>query len=463
MKQFLKKILFSKYIYPIFRRIYYVIFKLTGGQGGKTAQAYLKELNKSEFSSLDELERIQNDKLRKLIKEVYENVPYYRRIMDERKIVPSDIRNKEDLRAFPILTKQKIRDNFNGLLNIKYKGKKSTLVMTGGTTGTPLKFYFSKHEDGVRNAHWERWKKFAGVRQFDRFMYIGMDPYAKNNPNYGGTFTPMGFYLMAAFGLNDDMMWKHLKNIIKIKPVYLRGYASACYILADFFRRNKINYPLKAVLTSSDMIYPYQKKVIEEVFSCKVFDHYGQVEDIITANECERHNGFHINMESSIVEVLDENYNPVAENEIGTLIGTQLENYRTPLIRYNIGDIGCITREKCLCGRSHIRINKLFGRKDDWIITPDGKRIGVQINQTMESLYDEILETQFIQKTKDTLIVKFVPTDKYKPENEKEFEKYIREQVGNLIKIQFQKVLEIPKTQSGKHQLIISELPKEDR
>lgn len=460
MKRFFKKILFSKYIYPIFRKTYYLIFRLTGGQGGMETQRYLRRLNASEFFSLDELEVLQNDKLRKLIKEVYENVPYYRKIMDGKGLIPSDIKTKEDLKLLPVLTKQKIRENFNDLLNVRYKEKKLILVMTGGTTGTPLKFYFTKHEDGVRNAHWERWKKNAGVRQFDRFMYIGMDERAKNNPDYSGTFTPTGFYLMAAFGLNDDLMHKHLRNIKRFKPVYLRGYASACYILADFFKRNKVDYPLKAVLTSSDMIYPFQKKVIEEVFSCKVFDHYGQVEDIVTANECEYHDGYHINMESCIAEILDESYNPVAEGEMGIIVGTQLENYCTPLIRYNIGDMGCITREKCLCGRNHIRIKKLFGRKDDWIITPDGKRIGVQINQTMEPLYDEILETQFIQKTKDTLIVKFVPTDKYRPENEKEFEKYIREQVGNLIKIQFQKVFEIPKTQNGKHQLIISEISK---
>ena len=102
---------------------------------------------------------------------------------------------------------------------------------------------------------------------------------------------------------------------------------------------------------------------------------------------------------------------------------------------------------------------ELFGRKDDIIVTPDSKKIGCAgMSLPMKYLYDEILETQFIQKTKDLLIVKFVPTDKYTAETENEFEKHIREQVGNLIKIQFQKVSEIPKTQRGKHRLIISEI-----
>ena len=459
MKRILKKILFSKYIYPLFRRVYFLFFRLNGGQGGRAAQKYLKQLNKTEFASLDELKTIQDNKLKKLIKEIYENVPYYRKIMDKKKIIPSDIKTKEDLKIFPILTKQKIRDNFNDLVNMKYKKKRLKIITTGGTTGIPMKFYFSKHEDAVRNAHWERWKKFAGVKQFDRFMYIGMDENAKDNPNYSGTFTKEGYYLMASFGLDDERLWKYVENIKRFKPVYLRGYASACYILADFFKRNKINYPLKAVLTSSDTLYPQQREIIEKVFSCRVFDHYGQNEDIVTATECEYHNGYHINMESCIVEIIDENGRPVAGEEIGRIVGTHLENYCMPLIRYDTNDLGCVTYKKCPCGKSHIRIKRLFGRKDDIIITPDGKKVGCgSMNQPMKYLYDEILETQFIQKAKDLLVVKFIPTDKYTIESQIKFEKHIRNQVGNSIKIQFQKVSKIPKTQAGKHRLIISEI-----
>ncbi|MCK5614302.1 phenylacetate--CoA ligase family protein, partial [Candidatus Pacearchaeota archaeon] len=327
IKHILKKILFSKYLCAVFGRIYYLKFRLTGGKGGKPAQRYLKQLNKSEFASLDELEHIQNNKLKKLIKEVYQYVPYYRTIMRQKGVTPSDIKSKDDLQVFPLLTKQKIRDNFDNLLNVRYKKKEMTLVMTGGTTGTPLQFYFSKHELGVRAAHWERWKKFAGLKQFDKFIYIGMDQNAEHNPNYKGTFTLYGCYVMASFGLDDNLMWKYWENIKRFKPVYLRGFASACYLLADFIRRNNIHYPLKAVLSSSDMLYPYQKKVIEETFSCEVFDHYGLVEDIVAATECEYHDGFHITMESCVVEVIDEDGSPVPAGEMGTIVGTNLENY----------------------------------------------------------------------------------------------------------------------------------------
>jgi len=458
MKEIIKKIILSKYFYSITRRLYFEYFKLKGGFGGYEAVNYMKELNKTEYASLDELKKIQSLKLQKLIQEVYNYVPYYKKIMDNKGIKPSDIKKENDLKLLPVLTKDIIRDNFNDLINKKYQLNNMELITTGGTTGKPMKFYFGKHEIGIRSAHWERWKKLAGVEKFEKFMYIGMDENAKNNPQYDGTITLFNFYLMASFGIDDKLMHKYLKKILDYKPLYLRGYASACYLLADFFKRNDIKYKLKAVLTSSDMLYPYQRKVIEDVFCCKVFDHYGQVEDIVTANECELHKGYHINMESCIIEILDESGKNLSEGNSGRIIGTQLENYSMPLIRYDIGDIGTISNEKCQCGRSHTKITNLDGRKDDWIVTPEGKRVGVQINQTMEKLYDEILETQFLQDKKDLLLVKIVPSDKFKSSTEHEFEKEIRKQVGSLIKIEFKIASNIPKTSGGKHKLIVSSL-----
>ena len=120
MRQTIKKILFSKHIYPLFRRAFYLWFKFNGGNGGRDAQAYLRQLNTTEYSSLSELVAIQNHKLKKLIEEVYENVPYYRKVMNQRLLKPSDIKTVDDLKKLPILTKQIIRENLNSLINQRY-------------------------------------------------------------------------------------------------------------------------------------------------------------------------------------------------------------------------------------------------------------------------------------------------------------------------------------------------------
>ena len=211
-------------------------------------------------------------------------------------------------------------------------------------------------------------------------------------------------------------------------------------------------------MTSSDTLYPYQRKVIEEVFASNVFDFYHQAEDAVIAHECENHNGFHIIMESCIPEIVNENGDGVNEGDEGTIIGTQLENYSMPLIRYDTNDLGSLSAVPCSCGRNHLKIKKLDGRKVDVIITPEGKKIASGMSRSMKSLYDEILEVQFIQKNLNSLMVKYVPTQFYTKETERKFEEKIRELTGNKIELYFNKVSEIEKTARGKHRLIISEI-----
>lgn len=434
-------------------------FRMRGGMGGKAAVAYMRELNESEYASSDELHAIQRTKLHSLLTECYENVPYYRRVMDGLGALPQDIKDVEDLQKFPVLTKEVIRANFDELLNKKFDKSSLTTISTGGTTGAPLQFLFSNHENAVRCAHWERWKKFAGVKQFERFMYIGTDNNAANaGDEYEGTFTPGGYYLMASFGLDDARFEKYLSNIQKYKPNYLRGFAFGCYLLAEFFVRKGIQYPLKAVLTSGDMLYDHFRDVIEKAFCCKVYDHYGQNEDIITATECEQHSGYHINMESCIAEVVNENNMPVQAGETGAILGTNLENYCMPLIRYDITDLGSMVEGDCPCGRKHIRLGSIQGRCDDWIVTPDGKKVGHQLSVVVKYFYNKVAETQFVQEQRDSLVVKYVPVPGYNDPIDDVIIKKMREHLGEEIKITCERVNAIPKTQRGKHRMIVSRI-----
>ena len=457
MKDKLKKIIFSKKIYPIFRPFYYPYFKISGGNGGREAKKYLKHLQEMEFNSIADWEYLQTIKLKKLVKEAYENVPYYRKMMKKMKIVPSDIVKVSDLGSFPILTKDIIRENLPELINKRYNVKKLKRILTGGTTGKPMMFFFSEHEIAVKCAHIEHWKRVSGVKQFDKYMYMAYDANAINRDDYNGTLTHTGFYYMNSVGLNDELMWRYYRQIKNLNPVYLRGYASACYSLAEFFSRNKIVFPLKVVMTSSDTLHPYQREVIEKTFFCKVYDFYHQAEDIVIAYECDFHHGFHVVMNSCIPEIINENGDLSKDEEEGTIVGTQLENLSMPLIRYETNDIGSITRKKCECGRSNIKIEKLNGRKTDVIILPNGKRISTGIGASLRTLYNEILEAQFVQKDKNSLIVKYVSNYSYTNRTEKKFEESIRKLIGKEIQIQFQRVQQIEKTIRGKHQLIISE------
>ena len=458
MKKVLKTFFFAKPIDPVFRILYFPLFRIMGGNGGQPAKEYFKHLCENEFKPLHELICLQNIKLKRLIKEAYENVPYYRKVMDKMHLLPTDINTANDLRRLPILTKAIVRENHNDLINRKCIKGRLTKVTTGGTTGTPMFFLFGKHEIGVKCAHIERWKKVSGVKQFDRYMYIAFDEMAVNRKNYEGTFSHKGFYHMNSFGLNDELLWKYYKNIKKFKPLYLRGQSSACYLLAEFFRRNNLKCPMKVVLTSSDALYPYQRDLIKEVFNCEVYDFYHQAEDVAIGFECGYHNGYHVVMDSCIPEIVAESGEPVCDGQQGTIISTQLENYTMPLIRYDTNDLGSISTEKCACNRNSIKIRQLDGRKADVIITPEGKKIAGGMSRPMKHLHKEIREVQFIQKDVNSIIVRYVPTGTYTAKTQEMFEEKIRELTGKKIQINFEKVQAIPKTMRGKHRLIISEI-----
>lgn len=429
------------------------------GHGGSNAQEYFSELTKSEYASIEEIEEIQNRKLTKLIEEVYENVPFYRQAMLEKNVKPHDIKTVNDLHIFPIVTKKDIIENPQAFINKKYKMSDLNLIETGGSSGTPMQFYYGNNEISVRCAHIEWWKKIAGVKQFDRFVYIANDEYARRKANYKGRIMPEGYYFLTAFRFEDHMIKEYCKTIFKYKPVYLRGYASGVYLLADYFRRNNLFYPFKVVMTSSDTLFDYQRDLIEEVFKCPVFDFYHQSEDCVIACECEQHDGFHLVMESCYAEIVDENGNKVEDGKSGMILGTQLENLSMPLIRYDLTDIGEISKDPCPCGRNHYKIKNLYGRKDAFIVTPAGKKVSAAtLSIPLKHLYKEIKEAQFIQTKIDEIIIKYIPTDTFSENSMTLLKKELSDKVSSEIKYKFLPVDKIEKTMRGKHRLVVSDL-----
>ncbi len=442
---------------------FYLRTEVFPSASGRSVRRYAAELNRTEFAPIEKLVEIRDKKLRHLIQEAYANVPYYREVMRERSLTPDDFSSPQDLQALPILTKTIVREHFDALLNRQVPKEELIKVSTGGTTGTPLHLLVNPHARAVALAHWDRWKKYAGISSTDRCIFIATDHAADNNARYEGRFSGNTVYMAASFGLDDNRLESYWRNMQWFKPVYVRGFAFACYILADFFVRKGIRFPMKAVITSGDMVYPYFRDTIREAFDCEIFDHYGQNEDIVTANECGAHQGLHINIESCHAEILNEKNGPCPEGAMGHIVGTHLENTCMPLIRYDTCDMGRISAEPCVCGRCHPRIIALDGRTDDWITLRNGRKIGHQLSVTMKQFHREIRETQFIQDSLDHLHVKVVASEKFNDDTKKGFEHNIRDQVGHDIQITFEVVGDIPKTSRGKHRLIISKIASVNR
>lgn len=339
-----------------------------------------REQMRSQWLAPGELQSLQRRKLARLLRHAYDNVPYYRRVFDERGLRPDDVRDFADLAALPILNKTVIRENFEDLQAENRARFAPRRNQTSGSTGQPLVFFWDRdaHSAGWPNA----WRAFAvaGFQLGDRLLILS-----------GGALMPkvtplrqriyyafMGITQLRAYHLSEEEMDAYVAYLAATPnhPRYLYGYASAAYLFGRYLlSRGRRDVRFRAIFTTAEVLSPQQRTVIEEAFGCRVYDTYGNNESCLAAFECERHDGLHYAMENAYLEVLDDCGAPAPAGETGRFIATNLENYAMPFIRYDGGDLGTLRDDPCPCGRGLLRIGNIMGRSRDFIYTPDGREV----------------------------------------------------------------------------------------
>jgi phenylacetate-CoA ligase len=338
------------------------------------------ELSGSQWLPQPQLEELQFSRTRALLIHAFENVPYYRALFGETGFDPRRFRDMSDLGVLPVLTKKIIRENFDGLMASNAGRYGPRRRQTSGSTGQPLVFFASKHSHGCTWAN--NWRAFsaAGFRLGDPFAILTGGALMPNTtPFRQKVYTVlMGMKQLPAYHLSPDVMDGYTEFLrTNRKYGYLYAYPSAVYLLARHILKigDVGRTAIRAVFTTSEVLSPDQRAVIEQAFGCPVFDTYGNNETSLYAFECDRHDGLHYSMEHSFLEVLTPDGKPCAPGESGRFIATNLFNYAMPLIRYDTGDLGALAGDGCPCGRGLKRIADIMGRSRDFVRTPDGRRI----------------------------------------------------------------------------------------
>ena len=425
---------------------------------GRQFVKFYKWLMKTQWLSPEELEEIQNERLKKHIKHAYENVPYYRRIFEERGLKPNDIRSKEDLKLLPVLTKDDVRKHFNELIAKDSTRYEPILSHTSGSTGIPLKFYLDKN-----NLMWES----AFVSR--HWAWMGTSPKEKQAVLRGAVPKSKRYFLidgntliLSSFLLNFKTLNKYINAIVEFKPKLINGYPSSVQFFARLLKRkNVFSIRPKAIQTSSETLFPQMRKEIEDVFKCKVYDLYGNLEHVSMITECSD-GGFHTNQEYAIIEFLNEKGYDAKHGELAEMVCTGLNNFSMPLIRYKIGDIAVTTKKRCSCGRGLPLVEHLEGRIDDMIITPDGRMIPPSGMTLAFEFSENIKQCQLIQNKKDELIINIVKSDQYGDKDHKFMLNEVRKRIGNKMKITVNFVDDISRTKAGKLRFVISKVKLDD-
>ncbi len=420
---------------------------------GITYNKILKELNQTEFYSKEQLENYNNIKLKKIIEHSYKYVPYYRELFDNLKLKPGDITKISDLEKLPFLDKRIVRDNLDKFISKRLIDR---MIMkkarTGGSTGTPLSLFRDYYSINFENASlWRSWLH-AGDYSLKRVTLRGESilPLESKTPPFWKYSPATKELKMSSYHLNDETASLYIDKIIDFDPKIIYAYPSIVYQMALYF--DKFNKPLKlkAVFTSSENLGIKQKKLIERVFDCKVYDWYGQAERVSAISHCEE-GTYHVVEDYSITELIT--------TEQGVeVVGTSLNNYLMPLIRYRTGDIVELSSKKCSCGRAFRSVERINGRSDKYVITSEGIKIPVIILSFITDYANNIDEAQFIQKKKGELIVRVVTNNNFTDSDLNDLIYLSKKYTSNAMKIEVETVNEIPKGPNGKFVGLISSI-----
>jgi phenylacetate-CoA ligase len=417
---------------------------------------------KTQWWSREALTELQNEQLRILIAHAYDSVPYYRRVMTERRLTPADFKTVHDLPKLPLLTREDVRRHGSELISRKVRRADLACGHTSGTTGSPLQFYWDKQMCLVNNVADWRQKYWAGLKYGEpHAMLLGRTivPTHQTTPPFWRMNYLHNQLWLSSFHLTEENLQHYVSHLQRFGPVALEGYPSTAYILARYLVRQGRRLPLRAVLTSSETLHQTQRETIEEAFCCKVFDFYGLAERTIFATECEAHAGHHVNMEYGITEVVDAAGEPVADGTMGKLAGTSLHNFAMPFLRYLTSDVSSILRTPCACCRGLPLMADVTTKAEDIVVTKDGRFISPSVLTHPFKPLHSIKLSQIVQEEPDRVVVKIVPDELFSDADAAQLRSALQQRLGAEMRLEIQVVPSIPRTAAGKFRWVISKVP----
>ena len=300
----------------------------------------------------------------------------------------------------------------------------------------------------------------AGANRNDRFAFFlgnNLHPLEKKNPPFHLINPYEHSIYFSLFHMSDETLTYYLNAFNHFRPSYVKGYPSGLYVFAKFIKDHglKVNKP-KAIFSASETLHEFQKKILEEIFQCPVYQWYGQVETTINIQECE-YRRLHVKEEYGLLELLNEKGEEAKPGEAAIAIATGWGNKAFPLIRYNTGDNMILASEQnCPCGRNGRIIEKIVGRDEDFIITPEGRKIG-RLDFIFKPV-NTVAESQIIQESLNQIVVKVVPIAGYTLKDEELIKEMVKKYIGKSIHVQIQPVKSIERSANGKIRYVISKV-----
>jgi phenylacetate-CoA ligase len=428
---------------------------------GKEFRRRLDELSESEWWSASDIAGHQDERLRDIVRHAYETVPYYRDRMRELGLTAADIRGSADLPKLPVLTKEEVRANYERMVSTGARKRDLVLRHTSGTTGKALHFYYTRAGIAEQWAVWWRHRRRFGVEWgAPHASFIGkrVVPINQQRPPYWRWNTPMHQALLNMQHLTPTKIRDVVAFLDANVFVYYGGYPSVIHAMAASALEAGLSLarPPRFVFTGAENTLDYQRRDIAALTGATISDQYGFTEGCGNASQCPT-GVYHEDFEFGILESVDPR--SAGDGRVaGRIVCTGFASPDTPLIRYDVGDTGVWEdpRRACSCGRRSAILTSIEGRRDDYVVTPEGGRI-MRFDYLFKDTHN-IREVQVVQRELGAIALRIVRRGAYSTRDETLLRDEVRRWISPTLGVSFEYPDEIPRQANGKFQAVVSEL-----
>jgi phenylacetate-CoA ligase len=444
----------------------FLVYPLYYFKSGDKRLARLSELEKNQYLDVQSLDELRENKIKDIVTYAYEHTQYYRELLDKNNLTPKDINKISDLEKIPPLTKSDIQMHGDHMISDIYNKEDLIKDASGGSTGEPTIFYKDISYQQLRPADQLRHDRWCGWDLGDRFALIwGAKRDLKANQSFREFIISRyiaRIWELDAFEMNKKKMDAYVKTLEKIQPKMILGYANALVAFSEFLIKNYPDHLIspKGIISSAETLTESKRGIIEKAFSCKVLNRYGSREVGLIASECQQQSGLHINADNLHVEIV-KNGKAVPVGESGDILVTDFSNKGMPLIRYNLGDVGRLSKDICSCGRTLPLMQSVEGRSGDFFVADDGSLVHGEYFTHLFYGIEEVIKFQIIQESLIDIQLKIVTKDdRLKDEHINNIKNKTQKILGKQCIVQVEYVKDIPPTASGKSLFTISRVSR---
>jgi len=420
--------------------------------------AVRRRMEETQWWPAQRLAALQLERLRRLLTQAQNHVPYYRQLFADLGFDANAIASLDDLRRLPFLTKTIIRQHQEG-----FKADNAGPLArfnTGGSSGEPLIFFIGNERVSHDVAAKWRATRWWDVDIGDPEIVVWGSPIELGAQDRVRQIRDrlLRTRLLPAFEMNEANLDHFVDTIRATRPAMLFGYPSSLSLIARHAeKRGKAmnDLGIKVAFVTSERLYDHQRDDISRVFGCPVANGYGGRDAGFIAHQCPQ-GGMHLTAEDIIVEIVDKDGKPLPHGEAGEIVVTHLATGEYPFIRYRTGDVAALSPRACACGRGLPMLEEIQGRTTDFIVAADGTIMhGLAVVYPIRDI-PGIASFKVVQETLHRVVVQIVPDDHCLPDAEARITSGIKARLGDSVEVVITRVADIPREKSGKYRYVQS-------